>query len=154
MHICNNELKVEYQRQKVANYSDFWPKLLFDFWMSPDPREQLDKFVNAQDLYRFIKRYLPRSDEIQKPTINTYDFYPFFKIFDYNQDGYIDFDDFLTFLLPQDQLELRNKLNDKAYMEISNLQLAPFANMRPFLKDVAMLLHLELTLYREVQQAK
>ena len=47
-----------------------------------------------------------------------YNFYPFFKIFDFNGDGFLDFDDFMLVILPQDNQELHNSLKEKVDLEI------------------------------------
>lgn len=59
--------------------------------------------INAEDIIYFLR-------ENQVDYIKEEDLYPIFKLFDKDLDGNLDFDDFLQFVLPYDDVKLRAKV--------------------------------------------
>jgi Ca2+-binding EF-hand superfamily protein len=96
--IAENDIQVEDIRQKIAVEFKFWPKLVFDRFISPDPFDQKDKFVDIDDMLRFMQDQLKAHDVAVDPA--NYGLYQLMRIFDYNNDGYLDFDDFMLIILP------------------------------------------------------
>ena len=54
-----------------------------------------------------MKQFLISDDLIQVEKIQILDFLPLFENFDFNQDGFMDFDDFFLFTCSQDDMVLR-----------------------------------------------
>lgn len=54
--MARNEALVEIQRQKIASYDSnkFTVRAIFDEYVSPDPRNQPQKFANVVDIRNFI----------------------------------------------------------------------------------------------------
>ena len=103
--VATNEAKVEALRQRICSHYPeevFLPRLIFDKLISPDDEEQPMKFANASDLISFITK-----QEIEDGSLHEQDFAPLFDIFDFNDDGYLDFEDFILFILPQDEPKVR-----------------------------------------------
>ena len=70
------------------------------------------------------------------------------KIFDYNDDGYLDVEDFLLFILPQNEKLLRIKAEQK--IEAEDFYNKPLHES--FICEVARLLILEAEFNRKVDQ--
>ena len=74
--------------------------------------------VNAQDICHFL-RWVNRNIELifeiyrdnQVDYIKDTDFFQIYTVFDKDQDGNLDFDDFLQFVLPYDDIKLRAKVS-------------------------------------------
>jgi len=60
--------------------------------------------VNAQDICHFLR-------DNQVDYIKDTDFFQIYTVFDKDQDGNLDFDDFLQFVLPYDDIKLRAKVS-------------------------------------------
>jgi Ca2+-binding EF-hand superfamily protein len=59
--------------------------------------------INAEDICHFLR-------DNQVDYIKEADLYPVFDLFDKDKDGNLDFDDFLQFVLPYDDVKLRAKV--------------------------------------------
>ena len=60
--------------------------------------------AGPDDIKAFMKNY-----GIKESQLTGLEFAPLFHIFDYNDDGYIDFEDFVLFILPQDDMKIRSR---------------------------------------------
>ena len=87
-----------------------------------------------------------------------YSYYAFFKTFDYNQDGFFDFEDFVAIILPQTDKILRENVNHTIEMEKMTVDNSPQSSdvrdLVPVLNQVAIWLHLVLKYHGSVEQAK
>lgn len=128
--------------------------MIFDHFVSPDPADQEDKFVDAQDLVDFVSEQLVDYELEVEPY--QYGLYQLMKIFDYNADGFLDFDDFLLILLPQDNIELHDLLKEKAEFERDMVydNIDQTDELKDIVRDLAYLLHIELTFLRRIEDAK
>ena len=77
--------------------------------------QQLDKFASIQDISKFINKHG------KKCNFQTVELKTILDIFDFNKDGFLDFEDFLLFLLPQSNQDLMQRLEFKAEIEREGL---------------------------------
>ena len=150
--VSEQELKVELERQNLASMKHLLPKIIFDCVISPDPPQKKNKYADPSDLISFMTKF---SGKRSMKELRECDFHNIFKIFDYNHDGYLDFEDFILFLLPQDASELRYSLEktveqEKAMEKYSfKLQIH-----KKYLIQICKVIEKEIKYHRRVEKLK
>ena len=70
------------------------------------PGDDENNAISAKELNTFLK--INHVDYVKET-----DFHPIFRLFDKDRDGNLDFDDFLQFVLPYDDIRLRAKITQR-----------------------------------------
>lgn len=106
--VSDCEVIVEEQRQELAKRNEFEPYAAFKRIENSglQPGDIENNAISSTELCRFLRQ---NHVDYVKET----DMYPFFLTFDKDMDGNIDYDDFLQFCLPYDDMKLRAKVSQR-----------------------------------------